>query len=243
MSRLNVDGVIFDLGSTLLEYENIPWEKLNLDCFGRGYEFLKKQGLSIPEEKVFRDRYISVRGQYRDRANQTWQEYVITDAIGELLKLNGLTSPDGLADKFFEAFYEPVARQLSIFADSVSVLTELKKRGKKIGLISNTIFPAEYHLREMKNYGLLEHFDFTIFSSSFGWRKPHPAIFNHALEKISLPAEKTLYVGDRYIEDYMGPTQIGMKAIIKYRAGREYPQPWPPEIIVVKSLSEILLLL
>jgi putative hydrolase of the HAD superfamily len=145
-----------------------------------------------------------------------------------------------LAERFFEAYYHPVSEQLTLFADTAYVLQELKKKDITVGLVSNTIFPEEYHLRELKRYNLIQYFDFTVFSSTFGFRKPHQSIFEHAVKLAALPAENLVYIGDRYVEDYTGPIGAGLGAVLKFREGREYPDPMPEEVIVVKSLSEML---
>jgi len=92
----------------------------------------------------------------------------------------------------------------------------------------------------LKRYGLLDYFDFTIFSVEFGYRKPHPSIYARAIELIDSPPEKLFFVGDRYIEDCAGPKKSGLTPILKYREGREYPDPLPEDLIVVKTLSEII---
>jgi len=237
---MNLKGVIFDLGSTLLEYENIPWDTLNTRCLEAGYAYLREEKENAPPFDEIVQQYVKIRSRYRKYAAETLDEWIITDAIADVLKSAGLNSSVGLANRFFEAYYRPVSEQLTLFADTPYVLEELKKNNLKIGLVSNTIFPESYHLDELKKFNLIRYFDFTIFSSTFGRRKPHRSIFNHAVELSGLPAQQLLFIGDRYIEDYSGPKDAGLQAIIKYREGRDYPDPMPDDVIVVKSLSEML---
>ena len=53
MEKLQPRAVIFDLGSTLIEYEAIPWPELNLVCLEKAYEFLVKKKIEIPEKEPF----------------------------------------------------------------------------------------------------------------------------------------------------------------------------------------------
>ena len=46
-------GAIFDLGSTLIEYENIPWSELFKLSLMRAYDFLPKAGIEQPEFNKF----------------------------------------------------------------------------------------------------------------------------------------------------------------------------------------------
>jgi FMN phosphatase YigB (HAD superfamily) len=236
----NIDGILFDLGSTLLEYENIPWDTLNLRCLHSGFSYLQNKNYLLPEFDFVRNEYIRIRQKYRDFAAETLNEWIITDALRELMLSIGLDGGQELADRFFEAYYRPVANQLTIFADTVTVLSELKNSGYKIGLVSNTIFPENYHNRELDRFGINQFLDFKIFSSSFGFRKPHPSIYKKAIELSGLSSDRLIFVGDRYIEDYTGPRQSGILSILKYRPGREYPSPFPENINMIKSLSELI---
>lgn len=240
MPDFNVDGVIFDLGSTLLEYENIPWVTLNLKCLESGYNYLLDEGYHPPSLEEFTGTYIEVREKFRAKAAKTLEEYDIVEPIRVMLDKAGLNTDDGLAERFFASYYEPVAKQLTIFGDTLTVLKEIKNSGKKIGLVSNTIFPESFHQAELERFQLAPYFDFTIFSSSFGYRKPHQRIYSEAIKLIEIPAGRLLFVGDRYLEDFQGPRKSGMQAAIKYREGREYPDPMSKDVTVVKTLTELL---
>ncbi len=235
-----IRGVIFDLGSTLLEYETIPWDDLSLLCLDAGYEFLEKSGYSVPDKGDFIEKYIAIRKKYRKLAGETLDEWIITDAIGDLLSAFDLNGSASLAEDFFAAYHVPLARQVTMFADTPTVLRALKSGGYKIGLVSNTIFPEDAHVEELKKYAIFKLFDFTMFSSSFGKRKPHPEIYKRATELIGLAPEELLFVGDRYIEDYRGPIDFGMQAMIKYREGRVYPDPMPDNVTVIRALVGLL---
>jgi putative hydrolase of the HAD superfamily len=237
--KYQIDGIIFDLGSTLIEYENIPWEVLNLKCLESGYSFLMENIGKPSDFEGFRNNYIAIRNDFRTYAVSTLREWTITDAIYQLLLLSGLEDGYKLTGEFFHAYYQPVAEQLTIFNDTISVLEALKSSGKKIGLLSNTIFPEKYHQDELERFGIKEYFDFTIFSSSFGYRKPHPLIYDRAVSLMKLDKESLLFIGDRYIEDFWGPRQFGLKAILKYREGRDYPKSVNQGIPIIKNLSEI----
>lgn len=240
MIKYEIDGILFDLGSTLLEYETIPWSVLDVNCLNSGYDFLKKGGYDIPSIDEFWANHIEIWQRYRESAAETLEEWRIVDAVKDLLSSFNIKNNGKLPEQFFEAYYTPVSRQLSVFADALTVLQRLKQKGKHIGLVSNTYFPEEYHINELRRFGLLTYLDFTIFSVAFGYRKPHPAIYGRALELLGTEPGRTLFVGDRYVEDCAGPGKVGMHAIIKYRPGREYPDPMKEGQVVVNSLTEVL---
>ena len=240
MQRLNIDGVLFDLGSTLLEYETIPWSVLDVNCIDSGYRYLKSEDYKIPPVDEFWSRHVEIWDHHRQKSADTLKEWRITDAITELLDSFAIKCDGKLTDQFFDAYYAPISRQLSVFADAPMVLESLQSWGKKIGLVSNTYFPKDYHIRELRRFGLLHYFDFTIFSVNFGFRKPHPSIYSKASELLDIEPANTLFVGDRYIEDCRGPREFGMHAIIKYREGRDYPGSMDKNQIIIRSLAELL---
>jgi putative hydrolase of the HAD superfamily len=46
-----------------------------------------------------------------------------------------------------------------------------------------------------------------------GTRKPHPAIFERALEALGVEPENALFVGDRLYEDIRGAGELGMMTV------------------------------
>ena len=240
LQKYDVDGVLFDLGSTLLEYETIPWSVLDVNCIDSGYRYLQANDFRLPPIDEFWTRHVEIWDNYRKRSAETLEEWRITDAIAELLESFNIKNNGKLTNRFFDAYYAPISRQLSVFADAPMLLESLKSQGKKIGLVSNTYFPEDYHIRELKRFNLLRFFDFTIFSVTFGFRKPHQSIYKRASELLGIEPSGILFVGDRYIEDCRGPIESGMNDVIKYREGRDYPHPMNDGQIVIRSLTELL---
>jgi len=112
MDRLTPKAVIFDLGSTLIEYEVVSWDELTVKCAARTHAFLQQQGLSIPEEQEYISLFEDIRIRYRDQARLTYVEYQVPDAARELLGSLGIDYQDDLINQFFETYYRPVAEQL-----------------------------------------------------------------------------------------------------------------------------------
>ena len=124
------------------------------------------------------------------------------------------------------------------YEETRDVLSRIKDRYGTIGLISNTIFPERTHLKELDKFGLAEFFSFTVFSSTFGVRKPHEEIFYHACNLAGYAPGECVYVGDRFIEDVQGPNAIGMPAVLRWHEQREYPEDMPYSTRQVRSLGE-----
>ena len=66
------------------------------------------------------------------------------------------------------------------YPDAVPTLTELKRRGYKLGVIANQNYGTEQRL---KKWNLLQFFEVIAASAELGIAKPDPVIFEWALKK------------------------------------------------------------
>lgn len=235
-------AVLFDMGSTLLEFENYTWEVLGKRCAESGYEFLKGIGVVLPgfEEYgiLFREEFIKVRAE----VEVNLKEFKFEQVAGNVFTRLNFNTSDGLYHRFLDKYYQPVTDQITLIDGAEEVLGHFRKLGLKIGIISNTIFQERYHLMELQRFGLYPYLDFCIFSSTFGVRKPHPMIFHRALDELQVDAFQAVFVGDRLVEDVGGAQNAGMKGILKCHPGRDYTAPIIPDaqITELKELPEVL---
>jgi putative hydrolase of the HAD superfamily len=121
----------------------------------------------------------------------------------------------------------------------LDVLRWLKDRNLALAVVSNSIFPREYHLEELTGFGLTPFFHSIVFSSDVGRRKPHPEIFRKVLGELSVSPAEVIFVGDRMREDVQGPQNLGMRSILRCHPRRDYSLGVTP-LAQVKQLSEML---
>ena len=94
-----------------------------------------------------------------------------------------------------------------------ALLEALRKRGLKLGVVSNAPdSPALLH-GELAESGIGERIDYAVFSSEVGRSKPDAEIFERALAELGVSAEVSLFVGDRLCEDVRGASQLGMTTV------------------------------
>ncbi len=62
-----------------------------------------------------------------------------------------------------------------------------------MGVVSNTTNPRFMKENEMQAAGLKPYFEFTIYSSDTPYRKPHPSIFELAIESLDMKPEEILF--------------------------------------------------
>ena len=126
-----------------------------------------------------------------------------------LLKEQGIYTP--------ELYSRVVDKRMAVQADCFShlhpqilpMLSQLKKRGLQIGLISNCFSEEAQLIRES---ALFPYFDAACLSWELGVRKPDPAIYRICLEMLNVPAEHCLYVGDGGSMELEAARALGMRA-------------------------------
>jgi putative hydrolase of the HAD superfamily len=102
---------------------------------------------------------------------------------------------------------------MQVASTSVALLEVLRKRGLRTGLVSNATDPGWLLRADLEQQGLAPLLDAIVFSSEVGRRKPHPEIFQRALGELGVAPERTLFVGDRLVEDVQGPARLGMTTV------------------------------
>jgi putative hydrolase of the HAD superfamily len=230
--------VLFDLGGTLINYENSSWTELGrLGCI-EGAKYIKEAlNLEIEVEKLDAKLHSAV-GRMIQSQGDSETEINLIDLTGKTLQEFGIKITDSLPEKFIAAYYKPIREQITLVPYAREILSKIKGAGMKIGLVSNTIFPADYHRFEMREFGIYDYFDFALFSSEEKIRKPGKEIFFRALKLAGIDPRDTVFIGDRLAEDVGGPQSIGIKAILKYYDGRDYSADIKP-LETVRDLREL----
>jgi putative hydrolase of the HAD superfamily len=123
-----------------------------------------------------------------------------------------------------------------LYDDVTPALRELASRGMKIGLISNSHRSLESFQEHFALEGLIHG---AVSSSEHGYLKPHPSIFEAALELLGVTADESVMVGDSYAHDIEGARAVGMRGVLVARS-TDGPFAAPPEgVAVVRDLSEL----
>ena len=237
-----IRAVLFDMGSTLLEFENQPWEDLIRQGIEAVYKGLHAHGVVLPTSQDF---YQVFRESYREtwrQAEQSLLEMQIRLMLQETAQGLGLLLTEAMLLDLVRAHYAPVSSQVTIYADTVDTLVEVRRRGMKVGLVSNTVWPGALHKEDLERFGILELFDHLLFSADLGVRKPHPQIFQAALDALNVAPHEAVFVGDRVPEDVEGAMRVGMRGVWKERPDRErLPHVIPDaQIIHLRELPAIL---
>lgn len=103
-------------------------------------------------------------------------------------------------------------------------LVAIKKKGFKVGIITNTTISTEKDVRKvLQQLGLENYIDFVVTSVDAGCEKPDGRIFSMALRSAGVKASDAVMVGDRVAKDIVGGNRIGMKTIL-FKWNQRYPE-------------------
>jgi putative hydrolase of the HAD superfamily len=117
---------------------------------------------------------------------------------------------------------------------ALEVLRELRRRGRRLGLITVCTEDVEELWPETP---MAELIDAPVFSCSAGVNKPDPRIYALACEQLGVEPSECLYVGDGNNDELRGAERAGMRAV-RLRLPEHGPRDW--DGAYVESLEEVL---
>jgi HAD superfamily hydrolase (TIGR01549 family) len=136
-----------------------------------------------------------------------------------------------------ERIYEQWAgnHHFEMYDDVAPVLGELWTRGLVLGVISNSHRSLDAFREHFQLDTLLTA---AVSSAKHGYMKPHPSIFEAALEQAGVTAGEAAMVGDSLKADIEGAIAAGMRGILLRRSG-DVPLVLPPDVKVISSLRDL----
>lgn len=101
------------------------------------------------------------------------------------------------------------------FAPDVHRVLPILAQEYRLAIISDTIHTHGRGLRHLlQQQGLLQYFDFFIFSDEIRASKPSIEVFRQAVLGLGVMPHELVHIGDRESNDVEGPLSIGMRAVL-----------------------------
>lgn len=142
----------------------------------------------------------------------------------------------------FQQTYEDALNHLTLFPEVLDVIFYLKERNYQLGIITNG--PTDHQNKKIELLELKQFIpkEFIFISDEVGMAKPDPAIFQYASDQIDIYPEETLYIGDTWENDVVGPIEAGWQSIWFNHRGKKRMTDHEPiaEIHSLKDLQAIL---
>lgn len=211
-----ITAVIFDLDDTLLDWSQgtLNWRDFQQARAAGVHAYLQGMGYRLPPLADFGQTLLQSIQAVWDEAKKDWVAARLEEALRRTLFIYGIEMSRLAPLPLLRAYnWEPIPGVVP-FPDAHEVLTELRQRGYQLGLITNSFTPMWMRDIELRAYALLEFFPVRITSGETGYMKPHPAIFQRALDLMGVTAAQAMYVGDRPAHDIAGANDAGMTSVL-----------------------------
>jgi len=230
-----VKAVLFDLGNTLVK-DTAKGEVVKEIMLKGLWEELSREGINV------------TLGGLREALNESFREQSRAKGYLEELKVeevfikcfNKLGIPCSChLSKCINAYFGARVNTVTLYDDVIPTLEKLKSLKLKLGLISNALPDGKIVYEAL---GLNKYFDIAIFSFEKGVKKPHPQLFEEALDSLGIGAEETIMVGDSLEADVLGARLTGIRAILIIRKWLRVSYSIIPDYIItdLRQLLELL---
>jgi putative hydrolase of the HAD superfamily len=200
---VGVDTVIFDWGGTLT-----PWKIAD----GRSWWRIAAR---LAETGVIAAGAVDATATMMTAADEElWRrarDEHISGTLAEVFTAAGLVEDEALYALYDEewewaTFLDP---------DAPALLSALRERGIRVGVLSNTAWPRARHQAIFVRDGVDHLIDGAVYTCEIPWTKPHPKAFLAAMAAVGAedPA-RCVFVGDRVFDDIYGARAVGMRAVL-----------------------------
>jgi len=116
---------------------------------------------------------------------------------------------------FLSSYFEAWDPHTFTDPDVPPLLRELRRRGIKVGVLSNTMWPRSAHEQIFVRDEVLELIDGAVYTSEIDWVKPHQEAFSAVMAAIGeTDPTACVFVGDRPYDDIHGAKGAGMRAVL-----------------------------
>jgi putative hydrolase of the HAD superfamily len=239
---MTVSAVVFDLGGTLIEYAGTyeRWPDLETPGFTAAYDYLRGQGVELPDFTRFRDLgFAALPGRWQG-ATAGAQNLRLIDFLAEVTQVCGVEAvePAWLMEAA-ERYQAAVQAQAAPLPGARETVAHLKAEGYKLGLISNTMFAGKAHEADLERFGLIDYFDTMLFSADVNKWKPNPEPFIHVLEDLGVAPRAAVFVGDDPANDVIGGQRAGMRTVYYASSGRFSHPPEAQPDARIENLAEL----
>lgn len=198
-----ITDVFFDLDHTLWDFDRNSALAFK--------SVFKRHDIDIDLE-AFLGHYTLINADYWNRYEQS-QITIDELRYGRLqstFEKFGVSHGHDLLHTLSESYIEHLPENNYLFDGAIDTLRYLK--GKyRLHIITNGF--SSVQKRKMANSGLQSYFKTVTDSEMAGAKKPHPAIFQYALDQAGARSSNSVMIGDSIIADIEGAVSAGLHAI------------------------------
>jgi putative hydrolase of the HAD superfamily len=233
------NNYIFDLYGTLVdirtdEVKDELWEKMSIfySFYGAKYD---------PDD--FRTKYFKyIEKMAEVSGNPDIIEIDLEDIFFQLFKKKKVKPKKKVVREAARIFRLLSLEKLELYPYTLQVLEELKKKGKKLFLLTNA--QACFTRNELVALDLNEIFDEIYISSELGIKKPNVDSYKKVIEDNKLNPKKTIMIGNEYSTDIEGANRAGIDSVfvksnIQHKDAKKVPSTFTIEDGDLRKIIEL----
>jgi HAD superfamily hydrolase (TIGR01549 family) len=229
---VTVRAALFDLDDTLFDHQHCARVALaGIRALHTCFESFEPETLQRAHGEILEDLHQQVMTGHLDL------ERARVERFRRLYGVAGITADHRLAARA-AAVYREGYLQARREVEGAAALLDAVHRHATVVIVSNNLLEEQQD--KLRQCGLDRHVDILVVSEQAGVSKPHPGIFQIALERAGARAADAVMVGDSWSNDIEGARAAGIRPIWFNRDGKE---PADPEVDMITSLeptSEVL---
>jgi REG-2-like HAD superfamily hydrolase len=226
-------AVFLDIGDTVMR-PNPSWEHVYALAFEEFGVAVATDELRAALRRAYHHGGWGMEGGFEPSEETSFRRTVEIDAAA-IAELGLPPMPDAFYRRLAELFM--VTSHWHVFPDAYETLEGLQARGLIVGAVSNWVWNLPELLHALD---LVRQFDFIAASARIGYEKPHPRIFEWALEQARVEPATVIHVGDHVDADIEGARGVGIAGVLIDRSGRHRPEEVPAGVPVIATLTELL---
>jgi putative hydrolase of the HAD superfamily len=191
-----IKAVIFDLDNTLVDFM-----KMKAEAIDAAIRAMLDAGLELSHDEV-KNRIDAI---YKEKGIEF--QYVFDSLLSDIFdKVNHKILAAGVV-----AYRRAREAALVPYPHVYITLYELLKMGMKLAVVSDA--PTKEAWLRLTYLNMHHIFDVVVTFEDTSERKPHPAPFTLALNRLGVRPDEALMVGDWAERDIIGAKQVGMKTV------------------------------
>lgn len=233
-----IKAVCFDLGETILNFGPVDTVRLFKSGAKLTYDYLKTLSQPVGDFKPYCRRNLgAIRWRYW-LSLLTAKDFDSRELLKKVNRPRGIQLSNEQWDELVWLWYEPLSKSATVEPDIKETLAKLRSMNLRLAILSNTFINGAALERHLAQFGILDFFDVRLYSYQFRFRKPSSRIFRAAAQKIGLPPQNIMFVGDRINADIRPALKVGMTAVLK-QAYTNHAKRLPPAAHKIQNLSQL----
>ncbi|OWK74772.1 noncanonical pyrimidine nucleotidase, YjjG family [Flavobacteriaceae bacterium JJC] len=227
---MKIQHIFFDLDNTLWDHRRNAYLTLK-DIFKR-QNVRDRYNLDFED---FHKEYFTINerlwAQIRD--GEIDKDYLREHRFYDSFMFFGIDDRE-LAQIFEHNFLDEILNYNDLVEGAFELLEYLAGKNYRLHILSNGFKEVTYRKCELS--GIKNYFETITSADEIDIRKPHPQVYEYALNKAGAKKEESVMIGDDWIADVEGGKSFGMKVIFFDVFNDNYEA---EDVVVVKKLEEI----